>query len=127
MANTQLSQYEGPAAVFYQGQLLAEASSASFTVTANNNKVLTMRRNLAGKSDGARESSINIDSAIPVEGFEQEFVKRVLDGKFLRVVFKVGGARFQFTCWCEDAGVNASVDSASNVTATFVGGPPDIK
>lgn len=118
--------YEGPAEIYSNGRLLAEARSFRVTVTGNNNKVHTMKRGLAGKSDGPTESEGVIESAIPRKGYEVDFVKLVVNKKYVRIVQRCGNTRRTYNGWIESTDESFAVDSPALQTATFMGGPPDI-
>jgi hypothetical protein len=120
-----LNNYEGPSEIYVQGRLLAEAVKASFSVKANNNPVVTMRKGLAGKSDGARSSEGTIETAIPRAGYEYDFVEKVIGGAYIRVVVKSGGQRHTFDCWVESVDLSNATDTPAAKTITVMGGPPD--
>lgn len=122
----QLGNYEGPAKVFYQGKLLAETQSARLRVTGNNNKVVTMVKQFAGKSDGATESEISLENAIPRKGFERNFLQVVIDKELVRIVLDIGGERVQVHCYAEDSEYTSSTDASAGISVTLMGGPPDI-
>lgn len=126
MATPTVSRYQGPAEIWLNSRALFECKSIRWSVTGNNNEVLTMRKGLAGKADGPRKSEATIDSAVPIAGLEANLVSHVITGKPCSLVFKVGKTRVQITGWFEEANGEASTDAASNISGTFKGGPPQL-
>jgi hypothetical protein len=118
------TKYEGPGEIYVQGRLLAECTKCSFSVKANNNPVVTMQKQLAGKSDGARSSEGTIESAVPRKGYEVDFVRYCIEGTELTVVVKSGGRRHQFPMWVESVEWSNATDSTTLLSASLSGGPP---
>lgn len=121
-----VSSYQGPAEIWLNSRALFEVQSIDWSVKGNNNKVHTMRRGLAGKSDGPRESETTLKNAIPIKGLEFNFIQYVLSGKPCSLVFKVGGTRVTIPGWFEEASGNSATDSSSSITGAFVGGVPKL-
>jgi hypothetical protein len=119
-----LENYEGPAEIYAQGRLLAECQKFSLTVKGNNNKVFTMKRGLAGKSDGPRESEATIENAIPRKGYDVDFMTHCVKGKVLSITYKSGGKRHTLDMWVEDVQSSNATDSPAVLQATLNGGPP---
>ena len=120
-----LETYEGPAEIYVNGRLLAQATKSSFSVKGNNNPVNTMKLGLAGKSDGARSAEGSVETAIPRKGYEYDFVDKVRTGAYLRVVVKSGGQRHTFDCWVETVDWSNATDSPAAKTISFMGRAPD--
>jgi hypothetical protein len=118
--------YEGPAELYVNGRLQAEANKASASIKGNNNTVFTMRKGLAGKSDGATTSEVTITSAIPRKGLEFDFRTAVIQKKIFTIVIKSGNQRVQFQGWFEETSWDNAVDSATMESATFTAGVPKI-
>lgn len=123
---TAFTKYEGPGEIYVNGRLLAECTKCSFTVKGNNNPVVTMLKQLAGKSDGARSSEGTIESAVPRKGYEVDFTRFVLEGTELSIVVRTGGRRYQFPMWVEQAEWGNATDATTVITASVTGGPPRI-
>lgn len=121
-----MDNYEGPAEIYVNGRLQAEAVNAKCSIKANANRVVTMRKQLAGKSDGATSSDVSITSAIPRAGMEFDFRTAVLQKKFFVIVVKSANQRVQFKGWFEDVEWSNAVDSATMTSANFVAGAPTI-
>ncbi len=119
-----LENYEGPAEIYVNGRLLAECQDFSYSVKGNNNKVMTMKRGLAGKSDGPRESEATLKNAIPRKGYEVDFQEHCVKGKVLSIVHKSGGQRHTTEMWVEEASNANSTDSPAAQNVTLSGGPP---
>lgn len=121
----EVNKYEGVGEIYVNARLLAEASKCTVTVVSNDQKVMTMKRGLAGFSDGPTESSISIESAIPRKGYEFDFVNAVNKKLTVRIVVKSGGKRHQFSGRFSQAEWSNSVDSPSMISAQFQGGAPE--
>jgi len=121
-----LRQYEGPGQVQIGGRTLAEAESISWNVAANNNRVYTMRKGLAGKSDGARESDVSVENAVPKAGLEDTFVEQCIEGASVRLVVLLAGKRYTFNGWIEEVSARQSVSERAMISFSVVARPPDI-
>lgn len=121
-----MENYEGPAEIYINGRLQAEAVNAKVSIKANANPVTTMRKQLAGKSDGATSSSVAITSAIPRRGMEFDFRTAVIQKKFFAIVVKSAGQRVQLQGWFEDVEWSNAVDAATMTSANFTAGEPKI-
>lgn len=119
--------YEGPAEIYLNNRLQAEANKVSYSIKGNNNEVFTMRKGLAGKSDGATTTDITITSAIPKKGLEADFRRAVTEKKFFTIQAVTGGQRLQWIGWFEDVQWDNAVDSATMIAGTFKSGTPKIK
>lgn len=121
----ELQKYEGVGEIYVNARLLAEASKLTVTVTSNDQKVMTMKKGLAGFSDGPTESSITVESAIPRKGYEYDFVNAVNKKLAVRIVVKSGGKRHSFNGRFSQAEWSNSVDAPSLITGQFMGGAPE--
>lgn len=73
---TQLSTYTS-AKIEVNGKELVEAASISIERATNSNPVYTLAKQYAGESPGAMSTTLNVSSAVPAQGFEQD------TGKFM--------------------------------------------
>lgn len=119
--------YEGPAEFYINNRLQAEANKVSTSIKGNNNEVFTMRKGLAGKSDGATTTDVTVTSAIPRKGLETDFRRAVIEKKFFTMQAVSGGQRLQWVGWFEDVQWDNAVDSATMIAATFKAGAPTIR
>lgn len=125
-ATPTVSSYQGPAEIWVNSRAQFEVQNVNWSVKGNNNKVLTMRRGLAGKSDGPRESEVTLKSVVPIKGVEFNYIQHVISGKPCSLVFKVGRQRVQIVGWFESADGDAATDATSTYSGTFMGGPPQL-
>lgn len=116
--------YEGPAELYINGRLLAEAKSCTVRFRGNNNAVNTMRKGFAGKSDGVRTTEITIENAVPRKGYEFDFVDYVQTGKYVNVVYRSGGRRHNIQAYVEDAELTNATDRDAGFNVTLTGGRP---
>lgn len=113
--------YEGPAKVYVNGRLLAEATRVSLDLNANNSQVVTMVEGLAGKSDGPRTVTGTIETAIPRRGYEVDFFDLVRSGETFDLVYVSGGKRHTCEVWAETAGLANGTQQAAAKSVSIVG------
>lgn len=123
MADTK---YEGVGLVIINGRTQAECRKITVQVTSNDNPVKTMVKQFAGFSDGAGESSIDVESAIPLKGFEKSFLRAVVDKETVSIVHKSGGTRAQYTGRFTEATLSNDVENPAVTSAKFMGGLPKL-
>lgn len=126
MSTPTVDRYQGPAEIWVNGRAQYEAQSISWSAKGNNNKVLTLRKGLAGKADGPRETEITIKSAVPIKGLEFNWIRFVQEGKTCSIVFKIGGTRFQCAGWIDSSDGDSATDSPTSISGVFMGGPMQI-
>lgn len=68
-----MSEYSRPFTIAYLGAALAEAESVEVNGSSNDKPVRTLRKGLAGFSNGAEEVALTIRNAIPLAGYERDF------------------------------------------------------
>jgi hypothetical protein len=122
----ELQKYEGVGEIYVNARLLAEASKVEVTITSNDQKVMTMKKGMAGFSDGPTETTISIESAIPRKGFESDFVTAVTQKKPVRITVKSGGKRITVNGRFTEARFNNQVDSPAMLSGSVSGGAPEI-
>lgn len=66
-------EYSRPFVIAYLGAALAEAESVEVNGSSNDKPVRTLRKGLAGFSNGAEEVGLTIRNAIPLTGYERDF------------------------------------------------------
>lgn len=118
-----LGRYEGKGKVFVQGRLQAEANSATVRSISNNQKVYTMHKGLAGKSDGPPEVEITLRQAVPIAGFETDFFGALEDHALLEVIVANGGQRRRYVCWTDTVEDSYAVNASGEISTTLVGKP----
>jgi hypothetical protein len=119
--------YEGVAQVYIKGRAQAECRKATVTSTSNDNPVKTMGHGFAGFSDGAGETSIDIESAVPKKGFEKSFMAAVVGKETVQIVYKSGGARHSSTGRFTESTISNDIESPAVTTGKFMGSELDIK
>lgn len=116
-----LGTYEGKGKIFVNGRLQAEANDVRKRRMANNQKVYTFHKDLAGKSDGPREVELTLSGAIAKAGYETDFEEALDDGAYVEVVTVKAGKRVTYAGWIEDYEEADSVNASSSYTMTFQG------
>lgn len=119
-----LEEYEGPGTLIFDGDIQAEAQTVRLSYNSNNRPVTTMRKGLAGKSNGPGQSDITVTSALPRAGMEGKFLEKCVRNAFVRVVVVFSGKRWQIEGWIGDVSVEQSQDSSASVSCTITGTPP---
>ena len=120
----QLDNYEGPAKLQLDGRTLAEITTARVRVNGNNRRVFTMRKGLAGRSRGPRETEISLEGAIPRAGYEKDFLAALLDDDNLRLVYSTGGKRITVNFWIDDWEQSANTDGPATFSVSGAGPAP---
>jgi len=119
-----LTRYQGPAEIYVNGRLLAEAQTISVRTISNNTKVRTMKKGLAGFSAGPTEVEIKIESAVPRSGYEVDFKTACENKSVAQIVHAdAGGVRRRYEGWIDDVDQSQSTDSAATMSVSFVGKP----
>lgn len=121
-----LDKYAGPGTIYLGANALAEATSVSWDLNANNRRVYTMKKGLAGRSEGPREMEITVENAVPISGLEQEYVEKCRDGADVRIVVALAGQQYQVNGWIDRVSGSQSTDASASLSFMVVGGPPDI-
>jgi hypothetical protein len=116
-------QYEGVAQIFINGRAQAQAKKVTVRGASNDQPVKTMGLGLAGFSDGAGETDIDVESAVPKKGFETSFVRHVTEKKTMSIVYKSGGTRIQVTGRFLTYEISNDVDNPAMTSGAFKGGP----
>ncbi len=124
---TTIQQYEGAGTIGINGRILAEATKFTWTISTNDNEVLTMRKGLAGFSDGVTKIEITIESAVPRVGLESPWFDYILKRKPVSATFKFGGKRVTVAGRFSTLDGSQDVSSAASATVKFVGGEPDAR
>jgi hypothetical protein len=118
--------YAGPGVIYYNGSVLAEAQSIRVRFISNNNRVRTMKRGLAGRSRGPRETEVSVSNAVPQEGIERDYINDLLADRSVRLGFKVANRTVQSDGWTDGADWEAGTDTPQSFSFDFVGGPAQV-
>ena len=121
-----LGQYEGPGKVFFDSNLLAEATRVRYSINGNNRKQFTMKRGLAGRSRGPVESELTVDNAIPIAGLEADFIEKCIENADVVIIVDVAGKRLQFDGWIDTVEGEQTTDGAASLTFTAAAAKPRI-
>lgn len=118
--------YEGPAELYFNNSLLAEARSIRVAITGNNRKVYTMKKGLAGRSRGPVEVEVTVENAVPKGGLEADFNQLCVDNEDVDIVYVQAGKRITIEGWIESVDNNQGTDDAAAVSFTAMAGKPRI-
>ena len=119
--------YEGAGTIAINGRILAEATKFTWTIDTQDNDVLTMRKGLAGFSDGPTKIEMTIDSAVPRKGLESPWFDILLGRKPVSATFKFGGKRITASGRFKTLDGSQDVSSPASATVKFVGGEPEAR
>ena len=121
---SQLDNYEGPAKLQLDGDTVAEITTARIRVNGNNRRVFTMRKGLAGRSRGPRETELSLEGAVPKAGYETDFLTMLIEDDNLRLVWNTGGKRLTVNFWLDDWEQSASTDGPASFSVNGAGPQP---
>lgn len=85
-----IDEYSGPGIIYFNNRILAEVSDATLTDTSNDNAVYTLRKGLAGFSNGAEEADVEFTNMVPAKGAEQRFGQITRGHQTVTIVVKFG-------------------------------------
>ena len=121
-----LTRYEGPAEVYVNGQLLAQARTARLRLISNNNRVYTMIGGMVGRSRGPRETEASVESAVPISGLEVDFRELLVNDADITMILVDGGKRIQADGWIDDVESTRDAQQPAAINFNFAGGPARI-
>lgn len=116
-----MAAYSGPGTVLYRGRPVLQASSAEFDVQTDNKDVVTLRLGRAGHSPGARKVSLQVSNAIPLAGFEVDWVGLANAQAEVQIGFRVANKTYECTGDIRGAKVTTSTEQANAVSWEFHG------
>jgi hypothetical protein len=121
-----MDKYEGPGEIQMNSRTLAEAVSVSVQTRSNSSPVRTMKKGLNGRSRGPIETQIQVSSAVPKSGLEQEYVEKCIDDADVTISVKFGGRTYLYDGWIDETNGQNSVDSPADLSFTVMAGKPRI-
>lgn len=121
-----LERYEGPGAVYFGSNPLAESTSVSWDVNSNNNPVFTTKKGFAGFSAGATQTQVTVENAVPLAGLEHDYVERCVVKAFVTIVVAFAGKRYAVDGYIDSFGGRQGVDQAAQASFVVMGGAPRI-
>ena len=116
-----MDKYEGKGIIQLNGRTLAEATKISVTVKSQDSLVVTMIKGATGFSDGPGITEASIESAVPLKGYEADFVEAVRSKQTVKLVTMSGGRRHQTEGRITESSWSNQVDSPTLLTASFQG------
>lgn len=85
-----IDEYSPPGLIFFNGRLLSEVSDVTTTDSSNDNAVYTLRKGLAGFSNGAEEIDCEFTNMVPAKGAEQRFGQIIRSHQTVTLTVKFG-------------------------------------
>lgn len=116
-----LDEYSGPGLIYFNGRLLAETSEATLTDTSNDNAVYTLRKGLAGFSNGAEEADVDFTNMVPARGAELRFGQIVRNHQTVTITVKFGKETTVLRGRLFTSKKTMSHNSPNNIAVTFKG------
>lgn len=113
--------------VAFGGQFLEDLTSFEINQEANPQKIVTILKGLAGKSDGPAEVNIRLTAAIPLGGPEYDFWNTCHAGSWETCQVGVGDGDYVGDGWFSRVGISASTDKAAEVSVEWTGKPGRIE
>lgn len=118
MANTD---YLSKIFVAFAGQPLEELTSFRMNGESQLNKVVTIIKGISGFSSGAKQSSISLTAAIPIDGPEFEFWNEMKAETWIDVQVGVGSKDCAGTGKIQKTEISASTDKAAEISVDWEG------
>jgi hypothetical protein len=116
-----MDKYEGKGVIQLNGRTLAEATKISVTVKSQDNPVVTMIKGFTGFSDGPGMTEATIENAVPIKGYEFDFVEAVRTKATVKLVTMSGGRRHQTEGRIGESSWSNQTDSTTLISASFTG------
>ncbi len=114
-------EYSGPGTIYFNGRLLAEASQITVKTTSNDKDVKTLAKGLSGFSNGAQETSVDFDNAVPLEGMEEEFDEICHSHQTVQIGVRFGKVQIEVVGRFMDISQTTDVDNPNKVAVQFKG------
>lgn len=121
-----LTVYEGPGEIQLGSKTLAEATSVRITIAPNAASVVTMKKGMAGFSDGAVSCTLAVESAVPKAGLEVDFIDLCINLRPVTVSVLFAGKRYSFDGKVTDLSTSNAVGSAASASFTVTTGRPRV-
>lgn len=115
------TEYSGPGSLYLNGVLLAEVSQLTIKTTSNDKDVKTLAKGLSGFSDGAQETGIDFDSAVPAEGMEAEFDEICHAHQTIQLGARFGKVQIEVRGRFMDVTETSDTDNPNKVAMSFKG------
>jgi hypothetical protein len=111
------------ALVYADGALIAEQSSVKISRKSGAIPVHTTAKGLSGFAQGAAETSISIESGVPLADFELDPGKYMKFGKTITITIQAAGKSLKCKGQVMEDSFSHSANSASSLSFEFLGGP----
>lgn len=105
-----MAEYSKPAQLLLNDRPVLKIDETDATVTSRDNAVYTLESGLDGFSDGATEIDITLKQAIPLNGWQIDWVLLAATHTTIRPSIKLGGKRYD----CEGRVMTARFGSKVN-------------
>ena len=116
-----MSEFSKPVVVSLNGVQILYASESDFEVRSNDQSVFTLAQGLAGHSDGAAESTINVQSAIPFAGVEVDWHGLALDHVTVDMGYNIAGEEYVVRGRVMNASKRGQVNQPNGISMSFHG------
>lgn len=107
--------------LFIKGGKQLEAETVDIDFSSGAKKNYTIAKGLAGATEGPRECSIKVSSAIPVLGLEFDFVKEIDAGNFNEFTIYAAGKTMTFSGHIDSGSLSFASQNESKASFTAWG------
>ena len=116
-----MSEYSRPYIIAYNGAALAEAENVEVSYNSNDKAVRTLRKGLAGFSNGAEEVGVTFRNAIPLRGFEKDWSDICMSHRTGQLTVREANVISTYEGRIMQTTSSSSVDSPNSLNCTFSG------
>ncbi len=117
----------GQLPLFFNGIAIEDATSTEATYRTNAQKVVTINKGLAGKSDGPAEVTITGRFAVQIGDPAFNFWKAAHTRQYVDAQLGVGPGDYAARGWFEEVSFSGASDKAVEGSYNWIGPPADIE
>jgi hypothetical protein len=114
--------YSGPARLTYNGVDVLQSESVELSVDTGNKDVDTMHLGRAGHSRGSKKIMLSVKNAIPIEGFEIDWISLANEGLEVQLGLRIGLTKsYGFIGDIRTARLGSGVDGTNELSFEYHG------
>lgn len=115
-----MSVYSGPAVLTYNGVPVLQAESVELSIDTGNKDVDTMHLGRAGHSRGPTKAQLSVKNAVPMGGFEIDWIKLAELGAEVPLGLEIGLTKsYAFVGDIRSARLGSGVDNANELSFEY--------
>lgn len=107
--------------VFYNGNLLEQVTSISFTTTSGQQRVELLNKGVGGFTPGSGATEVEIGFVVPIGGTEDEFQQDCVNGTFVTLQIPIGDKDFIGKGKIMEVKISQSTNAVTEGTFSWTG------